>query len=562
MESQSKAHWGLNMKNIKRKHWLLYVIPVLVLVSIIGLSLFLNNQNNIKRKQLDLILNSLSYTVPTYDYDNAALRGFSDIETMSDYDKARYYRALTKLYSITLGSMSDTNYFLRNAQIYAQRSNSSYISAWIYADISQVYLNISSYQTAMNCIQIALDYAKGIQMEDYFYEYCYTVLAFSYSCTKDNQSTLAKQYYKKAMEYNSEYMPPEYYSFDARKNIILAQIALAELDYETCQNALASVKDYMEVVNTENIKYFPLITYYTVIQDPYYKTAINLALKTENWDDALILLKEGFAVAERYSNSNAPMSLMSHILPTIHSVKKEIDSGSWDAIITLANEATIKYSSLSEIMSASTGFNIFSNSEATINLIIQEYRTTHLYKMILRIIIIVFVIVGILLFIIWMIQHKANVDTLTGAYTRRCFVKLYDSLCARKKVFGLIMYDIDYFKQFNDNFGHDFGDEVLRMVSYKVMSLLRGKKAKLYRFGGDEFLIITRKLSLEEVADLAEQIRSGVEALEWSVDTNVTLSIGASLSSQCPENPMKFTDENVYVSKEAGRNKVSYTPIE
>lgn len=549
------------MKKSKQKKWLNYFIFILFLLLIISIYLFSFIQNKKKQQKLDSILNHLEYSLTSIDDDIKNLASFTDIKTMSDYNQAKYYRAFTKLYSIILSSTTEALNVFRNAQIYAQRSNSKYISAWIYADISQIYLNISSYQTVMYCIQTALDYADGIAMEDYFYEYCYTILAFSYSSISGNQTTLAKQYYKKALEYKSEYVPPEYYSLAIRKDMTLAQIALAELDYDTCKEALKSVKDYLSLndISPTTLNQFMINnTWYTLFQAPYYKTAINLLIKTDNWDEALLRLKEGYAIATHYAHMNAPMSLMSSILPTIYSIEKEIHSASWEEIMDITKESTIKFSVLTEEMSASTGANIFYNSESAINLIMQEYRSTLLYKTILRIIIFVIIIIGILLFIIWMIQHKASIDTLTGAYTRRRFQKLYDSLCSRQKVFGLIMYDIDFFKQFNDNFGHDFGDEVLKMVSHKVISILKGKRAKLYRFGGDEFLIIVRGMNLEEVANLAEQIRSGVESLEWSVDTKVTLSIGASLSSQCPENPMKFTDENVYTSKEAGRNKVSY----
>ena len=126
--------------------------------------------------------------------------------------------------------------------------------------------------------------------------------------------------------------------------------------------------------------------------------------------------------------------------------------------------------------------------------------------------------------------------------------------------FGLLFIDIDYFKDVNDKYGHLIGDEVLKLVSNTINSNIRGSDI-FGRWGGEEFLLIGKIQSTEEMALVAEKLRIMVEK-SFIEDENgnkisVTISLGGALYSKGDsiEKLVELADENMYAAKKAGRNK-------
>lgn len=129
---------------------------------------------------------------------------------------------------------------------------------------------------------------------------------------------------------------------------------------------------------------------------------------------------------------------------------------------------------------------------------------------------------------------------------------------------GLIITDIDHFKNFNDTYGHKIGDIVL----IEVANVLKNSVALtdyVFRYGGEEFVILVPNKSLKEVVDIAETIRKNVENNKVEIDDGSVLSVAISLGvAVYPENLDDINslfiaaDDNLYKSKENGRNRVSY----
>ena len=125
------------------------------------------------------------------------------------------------------------------------------------------------------------------------------------------------------------------------------------------------------------------------------------------------------------------------------------------------------------------------------------------------------------------------------------------------------MVDIDHFKPFNDNYGHDVGDEVLRRVA-RVLDDVKGGRA--FRYGGEEFTIIFANKTVAEVMPELEYIRRKVESgvIEFrvgnrSIKTNVTISIGAAQPEEgfkAAKDVLKLADRGLYEAKQAGRNTI------
>ncbi len=161
----------------------------------------------------------------------------------------------------------------------------------------------------------------------------------------------------------------------------------------------------------------------------------------------------------------------------------------------------------------------------------------------------------------------ANMDGLTGAYNHRFFYENIEIMCEDSKKsnaqLSLLMIDLDYFKKYNDLFGHSKGDELLKEVSAILHSNLRPKDI-LSRYGGDEFCIILPDTNKDEACQIANRIRKAVSNFDFYgreqlEKKRMTLSIGVSTFNDEIENSKDFienADMALYRAKFLRRNKV------
>ncbi|KAB2915521.1 MAG: diguanylate cyclase [Hyphomicrobiaceae bacterium] len=161
-------------------------------------------------------------------------------------------------------------------------------------------------------------------------------------------------------------------------------------------------------------------------------------------------------------------------------------------------------------------------------------------------------------------------DALTGLYNRRYLLETCRREFSRAARSGqsvsLFSIDVDHFKKYNDNHGHDAGDTVLRAVGDCLKSSFRDEDVPC-RFGGEEFVVVLPGAGADAAARKAEELRSKVESLVVRyVDGNlprITISIGVAVFPHCGDNPqavLKAADEALYRAKEEGRNRVVLSP--
>lgn len=166
------------------------------------------------------------------------------------------------------------------------------------------------------------------------------------------------------------------------------------------------------------------------------------------------------------------------------------------------------------------------------------------------------------------LAHQKDVltDVLTGVANRRAYEFELTRRISQRERDGspliLLMLDIDFFKKFNDRYGHASGDAVLQKVAQILQSTIR-KADLVARIGGEEFAVILPGISFEEALDIAERIRRLIEAQRVNYDSlilRVTASIGFAqlLRGEDLNSLTKRTDAALYSSKEAGRNCVHY----
>jgi len=163
------------------------------------------------------------------------------------------------------------------------------------------------------------------------------------------------------------------------------------------------------------------------------------------------------------------------------------------------------------------------------------------------------------------LNQMARVDQLTDMYNRKFldeFVDVSIPQALRTNIsYGVLMIDIDYFKMINDSYGHDVGDEAIRIVSRVIKNSIR-KSDIAIRYGGEEFLVLLYNCDEENVRKISETIR--MEFAKQKIHANgetfsKTLSVGYSLFPQNSESIwkcIKFADMSLYQAKESGRNRV------
>lgn len=129
-------------------------------------------------------------------------------------------------------------------------------------------------------------------------------------------------------------------------------------------------------------------------------------------------------------------------------------------------------------------------------------------------------------------------------------------------IFGVLFFDIDHFKEINDTYGHNIGDEILKMVSKTLSSNLRNED-KIGRWGGEEFIAVlkvTKELSLERIANkLRILVSKSIYETEDGINITVNVSIGGAIikNDETIEQLIERADNNMYISKKTGRNKVT-----
>jgi diguanylate cyclase (GGDEF)-like protein len=188
---------------------------------------------------------------------------------------------------------------------------------------------------------------------------------------------------------------------------------------------------------------------------------------------------------------------------------------------------------------------------------------------------------ALLIITVSIIQDSYNMafrDELTGIPSRRA---LNEQMHGLGRCYTVAMVDVDFFKKFNDTYGHDVGDQVLRLVARKLQSVAGGGKA--YRYGGEEFTILFPRKTAAETIEHLERIREEIAQYklfirdedrpktrqqgkqqrgrpESGTSTHVTVSIGVADSQNgevvSKEEVIRSADKALYKAKSHGRNQV------
>ena len=163
------------------------------------------------------------------------------------------------------------------------------------------------------------------------------------------------------------------------------------------------------------------------------------------------------------------------------------------------------------------------------------------------------------------LERSARTDGLTGLYNRKFLEESVEKIVNQAKraniSYGVLMADIDYFKMINDTYGHDVGDEAIKIVASTLTENVRNSDFVI-RYGGEEFIVLLYNCDREYIIEVAEKIRVAFAARKISAGPthfSKTISIGASIFPDTADSfwkCIKYADMALYYAKENGRNQV------
>ncbi len=174
--------------------------------------------------------------------------------------------------------------------------------------------------------------------------------------------------------------------------------------------------------------------------------------------------------------------------------------------------------------------------------------------------------------------NESETDTLTGLLNRRTFENNFERIIAERQIaegahlyqndrrsnYGdnshwLAIMDIDHFKRINDEYGHLYGDEVLLLLS-RIMKRIFRLTDKLFRFGGEEFIVVLDRTNLTNAKIVLDRFRAEIESSEFPQVGRVTISIGFVCLDKpdVPSSIIGRADQALYFAKQHGRNQVCF----
>lgn len=164
-----------------------------------------------------------------------------------------------------------------------------------------------------------------------------------------------------------------------------------------------------------------------------------------------------------------------------------------------------------------------------------------------------------------LLQRQAATDELTGLPNRREFIEVAERLMASSKAMSVLILDVDHFKRVNDTYGHDVGDEVLRVLAKVGASTVRHLDV-FARLGGEEFVAVLPGTDRVQARAMAERLRLVFEQQdfehEWKTGERIPFTVSIGVATRAPDETdidalLKRADVALYRAKDAGRNAVA-----
>lgn len=512
-------------------------IVAVLIATIIVLGCFVGAVFKSYAESAEFVNNSLNETFNnehTHEQRIDELERALQLKLINSHQKIQIYSNLSIVYGLNQ-EYSKMIEAAVNAIYLADKEGENYYAAWNYINLADAFIMMYDYDTAESLIENALDYEiKDSEEERWVKETAYIYRAELNSKIGNNEQ--AREDLKKSRGYIVE-SAYDYEEMLLKRKIILARTFWNEGKYE---NARIILKDIIEIQPKDEL-------IIANVKIPLKEMQAKLEIVQGDLNKSQQMCDEVVRLQQEQGYNAESLRFLKEIAPLYK--EKDLEAYNKYNLQTLdmyaivmeeGNELRVDYI-----------FSIYGNKYAK-----SQDKTAR--SRLIMIVSIVFMFIVTLIIQLLQSRKQGITDSLTNTYNRRYFEKIYNRYLRRKETFALIMIDVDYFKNVNDTFGHDFGDTVLSRLC-RSFNEKKSKNSKLFRMGGEEFCILYQCEKLENAIGLAEKLRQAAEEMEWGEDRNVTISIGLAFSGQA-DDLYKLADKNLYHSKDSGRNKVTYTP--
>ncbi|AXU49418.1 tetratricopeptide repeat-containing diguanylate cyclase [Clostridioides difficile] len=422
----------------------------------------------------------------------------------------------------------------------AEKLGNNYEKARLDVDLASILLKVGSYETAEKLIKdsFKIDIDEG---EKNGMVRLYAIINLAEIYVEVGEYDKAIEISSRIKDYKKFVNTDDYNDFEIMASIMQSNAYIGKNNIQKAKTFLEKA-DYL--IKSDR-------TVHILDKDMYYYMAMgNLEYKSKNYNSAIDNYKKSLEISTKRKLIQEKIKNLNKIL-NIYEKQGNVKSLN-EYQKMLINE----YKENKSIRDSETSFYIIDKVSNESKLFEKTKKEIKYYKILFTVILIA--ILGSTFLYNRLKYFKAQNlhDGLTNVYNRKSFDIMYEKYIEKDDNFALVMIDIDNFKLINDNYGHKFGDVVIKGITNTICVMLE-QDDKVFRYGGEEFSVLIRNKSGEEVVDIIDNIRVAIANKKWSEDVTVTISAGVAHISGS-KNVLEEADKNLYKAKQLGRNKVVY----
>ena len=510
------------------------------------------------QKVMDLIDNELTYVGADLDEQLDLVLEWIDSKHLSNEDLGRLYERASLIYQQQGAEMTYYRY-LGYALYYLEHSSNKDYTINIYLDLANFYANNFSFERAQSMLDKALSIKAFEDIENLQVKsYAFRLRGILESIGGNNEE--AEEQLLKSIEIlDAEGTEIYKEAYTAMSEVWLAYIYLvndrADEGMEIMQkyenSPLLTQEIYREILLRDFVvPYYETKTGYLVSIAYEESQKENPADYQQKAEVAVKTLYEFIDICEENGYEKHELNL----LLTLQSRYPVSDPDIKNMVYAKLDELYTKLMNIQNESYASIIDSQIVDSES----IMEEYEISqegNTYRNILAIVIACILLAGVSTVHILIIYNK--IDGLSNLLNRKRLDRTLARIKTKGASYTIIMIDIDNFKSINDNYGHSSGDIVIQRLG-EILQRENKKSVKAFRYGGEEFTLLIVREAQKRAKITAERVRMTMENEIWDFakDIKITLSIGIA-NGRGAEDVMKKADENLYLSKQTGKNKIT-----
>ncbi|MCR5000643.1 MAG: GGDEF domain-containing protein [Lachnospiraceae bacterium] len=506
--------------------------------------LYVESARERTHEQVSAYINeALQYNESEFDAYIEQINELIGLPHISDSDKGHLYERKAQIYKFR-GDTLNFYHTMGNALYYLEKGGNKSIAVNIYEDIANYYISECNYEQAENIIRNVYSICPINDIDDpQVKSYAYRMEAILARHSGDLKSAIS--YMDESDRITAECSDQVWYASYVAINAAARSGMI--LDEGRIDEARAFVDEYRDSDFFTIPIFADIMTRDFVL--PYYETACKLAAYDKDEAELNELLDKCSAASSQYSFRRKELSIILDLLEGDYALSDRTRAKLTDTTLLIYSEVTRKQSDEYAAMINSPLENGIHEQE-------ELEREKYEQAISVRIYAVASLVTLIVITVLTLVIQRSLTDPLTGIGNRRGLDYYLHLLHILGRNVHTLMIDADDFKMVNDSFGHDQGDVVLKRIG-SLLNAMKSRNNRVFRYGGEEFVVIIHNLDTNAVIRIAENIRRDIEWQVWDFPRKVTVSIGVA-SGNASMDSVRHADECMYHSKQNGKNAVTY----